>query len=350
VHRAGRPTRARAPSEPYRAMPEPGADVLVVSVAGTTGWRAAARELAASLSRAGTRVAVASTGPVRRVRTFALTDLLEAWAARRACLEGIAEHNPATLIYCSITAALLWPRPGAIWLDSLAVENRPGRHGVWQRTVEQRRLEQAPLVLAMSPLALEGSRVSPRAVEIVPVPVERSGPPPATRDLAAITYSSNPEKKRLDFVLDAWEQARRDEETLVVAGIEPRAPRPGVEFAGRLDPEAYRALLRRARVFVAAPVREDYGIAPLEALADGCMLVTTPSPGGYPALDLARALDPRLVSDDLAPAVRAALDDPLAGYAERAAEMLEPFSRAAVDRALAQDVLPRLLPAWGGPR
>jgi hypothetical protein len=326
-------------------MPEPGADVLVVSVDGTSGWRAAARELAASLSRVGTRVAVASTGPVPRVRTFALTDLVEARAARRACLEGIAEHNPATLIYCSITAALLWPRPGAIWLDSLAVENRPGHHGIWQRTVEQRRLEQAPLVLAMSPRALEGSRISPRVVEVVPVPVERSGPVPPSRDIAAITYSSNPRKKRLDFVLDSWEQARRGAETLVVAGVEPLAPRPGIEFAGRLDPPAYRVLLRRSRVFVAAPMREDYGIAPLEALADGCRLIGAPAPGPYPALQIARELDPRLVDDDLARAIRIGLDDPTPDYDERAAELLAPFSREAVDQAVGERVLPRLLSA-----
>ena len=58
---------------------------------------------------------------------------------------------------------------------------------------------------------------------------------------------------------------------------------------GALPSSEFRALLRRARVFVCAPVREDYGIAPLEALADGCMLVTTPATGGYPAFDLARA-------------------------------------------------------------
>jgi len=100
-------------------------------------------------------------------------------------------------------------------------------------------------------------------------------------------------------------------------------------------------------VFVTAPVREDYGIAPLEALADGCILVTTPARGGYPALELARALDSRLVSEDLAPALRLALDDPVPEYSERAAELLEPYSPAAVDRTLAQAVLPRLLTACG---
>ena len=126
-----------------------------------------------------------------------------------------------------------------------------------------------------------------------------------------LAYTGNPVKRRLDFILAAWQRARREGETLVVAGIErPDDPAAGVRYTGRLPPDEYRALQRRARVYVAAPLREDFGIAPLEALADGCMLVTTPSPGPYPALGLARRLDPRLVSDDLAPALRAALDDP----------------------------------------
>jgi hypothetical protein len=244
-----------------------------------------------------------------------------------------------------MTAALLWPRPGSIWLDAVAAENRPGRHGIWQRPVERRRLRQAPLVLAMSPRALQGRPDHAGPVVVIPVPVRSSGHD-GVRDIAALTYAGNPEKKRLDAVLAGWERARRDDETLVVAGIDGVAVPPGVELAGRMAPERYRELLRRARVFVAAPTREDYGIAPLEALADGCMLVTTAAPGGYPALDLARELDPRLVGDDLASALRAALDDPLPGYAERAAALLEPFSPGAVDRALAQDVLPRLLPGW----
>jgi glycosyltransferase involved in cell wall biosynthesis len=116
-----------------------------------------------------------------------------------------------------------------------------------------------------------------------------------------------------------------------------------------LAPSEYRAQLRRARVYVTAPRREDYGLAQLEALADGAQLVTTAAPGPYAALPLARALDPRLVVDDaddvaaLAGALRAALDDPLAGYAARAAALLEPFTPAAVDRVVADRLLPALL-------
>jgi glycosyltransferase involved in cell wall biosynthesis len=116
-----------------------------------------------------------------------------------------------------------------------------------------------------------------------------------------------------------------------------------VRVAGALAPEDFRALLRRARVFVCAPRREDYGLAQLEALADGCMLVTGAAPGPYPALALARELDSRLVGDDLAAALATALDDPRPGYAERAGDALEPFARSAVDRLVAERLLPSLL-------
>jgi hypothetical protein len=280
---------------------------------------------------------------VREVRTFALTDLVQARAARRAAERGIAEHDPRAIVYCSITASLLWPRPGAVWADTIAAENRPGRHGVWQRSLERRRLDQAPLLLGWSPRTFGPLAARPAAPAIVlPPPVQPSGPP-GERDIAAITYTGDPIKRPLAPVLAAWRQARREGETLVVAGPTELEPSPGIQPAGRLGPREYRALVRRSRVFLAAPRREDFGIAPLEALADGCLLVTTPSAGPYPARDMARQLDPRLVGEDLAPAIRAALDDPSPGYAERAAELLRPYSPAEVDRTVADQVLPRLL-------
>ena len=332
-------------------MPARPPDVLIVSVGATTGWRAAARELAGGMTRAGASVLTADTGPVGTVRTFMLTDLVEALAARRATVRALAEQDsgepPPAIVYCSMTAALLWPRPGTIWLDSLARENRPGRHGIWQRQLETRRLAAAPLVLTMAGNSLVPLPVAERPDPIVvPVAVDPSGPLDGARDIDVLAYTGDPVKRRLDFILEAWARARRDGETLVVAGIEREPAPPGVRFAGRLAPDAYRALVRRARIYVAAPRREDFGIAPLEALADGCQLVTTPAPGPYVALGLARRLDPRLVSEDLAPALRHALDDPRPDYAARAAELLAPFRRAAVDETIATRVLPRLLPRW----
>jgi glycosyltransferase involved in cell wall biosynthesis len=317
-------------------------DVLVVSIGATSGWRAADAQLAASLQRAGATVELVQAKPARRARTFALTDFVEARAARAAAERGLAAYEPRAVIYCSITAALLWPRPGAVWLDSIAAENRPGRHGIWQRTVERRRLEEAPLVLVFSPRSLEPlNGIQPETV-VVPAAVEGSSASDP-REIAAITYAGDPVKRRLDVVLHAWSRARRGDERLVVTGIDELRLPAGAELAGRLPPPEFHALLRRSKLFVAAPVREDFGIAALEALAAGCMLITTPSPGPYPARDLARKLDPRLVTDDLPSAIRMALDDPAPAYPERAAELLAPYRRDAVDRVVAEAVLPRLL-------
>jgi glycosyltransferase involved in cell wall biosynthesis len=324
-------------------------DVLLVSLGGTTGLREADAELAASLERAGASVEVAAARPVREWRTMAAIELAWALSARRAAS---AAGGARAVLYSSSTAALLAPRPGAIRFDAPAAGNRPGRHGVWQRPVERRRFREASLLVPWSEGGL-AEAPSPHAdAVVVPVPVEPSGVggDPIKRDIAAITYGAHPEKKGLDRVLAAWAAARREGEELVVAGLDAargerfaRAPLTGVRFAGALPRDEYRALLRRARVFVTAPRREDHGIAQLEALADGCALVTTPSPGPYAALPLARSLDPRLVTEDLATALRAALDDPAPGYAERAAEALRPYAHDEVDRLVADLLLPRLL-------
>jgi glycosyltransferase involved in cell wall biosynthesis len=323
------------------------ADILLVSLGSTAGLRAADAELGGALERAGASVAVVTARPQRDVRTLALTDLVWARAARLAARLGIEEHHPRAIVYCTVTAALLWPKPGAIRFDAAASGNRPGRHGIWQRPVERRRLREAPVLVPQAPGALDEAP-SPRApAVIVPIAVEPSGPPAPERDIAAITYAANPEKKGLDRVLAAWARARREGEELVVTGTD-RVPRAdGVRAAGSLAPDAYRALLRRARVFVTAPRREDYGVAQLEALADGCALVTTAAPGPYAALPIARDLDSRLVGDDLASALRAALDDPAAGYAERALEAIAPYRRAAVDATVRDELLPRLLGGAG---
>lgn len=324
-------------------------DVLLVGLGSTQGLRAAEDELAGSLRRAGATVAVARAARQRDVRTFALTDLGWARAARAAAQTALREHDPRAIVYASTTAALLWPRPGAIRFDAPAAGNRPGRHGAWQRPLERRRLRQAPLLVPQDAVALDEAGRPPTPAVVVPIPVEPSAPAVAgvARDLAAITYAANPSKKGLDRVLAAWSAARRPGEELVVAGVEGGPAADGVRYAGMLMPDAYRALLRRARVYVTAPRREDYGIAQLEALADGCRVVTTPAPGPYAALPLLRD-GLGWVADDagLPAALRAALDAPAdAGHARRALAALAPFRRDAVDRRVAQELLPRLLPA-----
>jgi glycosyltransferase involved in cell wall biosynthesis len=355
-------------------------DVLIVSLGSTGGLRAVDEELLASLRRAGARAAITRPSPPPPVRTMMLTDLRWARAARSAAQAAIARTGPRALIYSTTTAALLWPRPGAIRFDATAAANRPGRHGLWQRPLERRRLSEAPLLLPQSEGALcevpasVRRGLAPAGALVLPVPVEpsgeldlldgvavdprtpdlrarRTGAPRPVRDIAAITYAANPVKKGLTDVLAAWRQVREPGEELVVAGVsEGELARlglgslgEGVRVCGMLAAEDYRALLRRARVFVCAARREDHGIAQLEALADGCMLVSRASPGPYVALSIARELDGRLIDEDLGAALRTALDDPMPRYHERALRALAPLRRAAIDRQVAEELLPRLL-------
>jgi glycosyltransferase involved in cell wall biosynthesis len=335
-----------------------GADVLLVSLGSTAGLRRADDELADSLRRAGARVAIARPDPPAPAPTLMLTDLQWARAARQAAAEN--GSSARAVIYSSTTAALFWQRPGAIRFDAPAAGNRRGRHGLWQRPLERRRLSQAPLLLPWSDGGLrEAPQVSARGDRalVLPVPVEPSGPLDGERDVAALTYAANPHKKGFDRVLEAWRSLRAagnvaPDQELVVAGASlaqleraglARGGEPGVRVVGELAGDDFRALLRRSRVFVCAPRREDYGIVQLEALADGCQLVTTPAPGPYAALPIARELDARLVGDDLATALAAALRESRADYAGRARPALVPFTREAVDRLVADELLPRLL-------
>lgn len=335
----------------------PGAavDVLIVSLGSTAGLRAADEQLRASLTRAGATVALATAVPPRELRTLMLTDLGWARAARAGAAGALAAATPRAIIYSSTTAALLWPRPGAIRFDAPASGNRPGRHGLWQRPLERRRLGQAPLLLPWSTGGLAEAGVPTARALVVPVAVAPSGPLEAVRDIAAITYAANPAKKGLDLVLAAWRRARAradigelmiagaSAEELRRAGIEGALDGDGVRVVGALGREEYRALLRRSRLFVCAPRREDYGIAQLEALADGCRLLTTPAPGPYAALPIARELDPRLIDEDLDAPLAVALGEPDDGYAARAQLALAPFAPEALDRLVVGELLPRLL-------
>ena len=172
------------------------------------------------------------------------------------------------------------------------------------------------------------------------------------RDIAAITYAANPSKKGLDRVLSAWRRVRMPSEELVVAGVSAEQLQraglvvpgeEGVRVVGTLSASDYRALVRRARVFVCARAARTTASPSSRRSPTAACSSPLPAPGPYAALPIARALDPRLVGGGLEGALRAALDDPLADYAARAREALAPFTRQAVDRLVAEELLPRLL-------
>ena len=221
-------------SSSHQAQPEPAGrrhawrngqdrgDVLVVSVGATTGWRAAARELADGLQRAGAAVRIANARAAQRCgRSCSPTSCRRGQRAMRAGARSPSASRSA-IVYCSITAALLWPRPGAIWLDSLAAENRPGRHGIWQRVVERRRLAAATLVLTMADSSLDpiAGRAPARTRSSCPWPSVR---PAHRRPRATSTHSPTRATRRSAGSTSSstrGERARRDHETLVVAGID----------------------------------------------------------------------------------------------------------------------------------
>ncbi len=243
-------------------------EVLIVSLGSTQGLRVADEQLAGAIERAGASVAIARAKRARPMRTLMLTDLGWAHSARVAAQEALARLQPRAIIYSSATAALFWPRKGAIRFDAPSAGNRQGRHGLWQRPLERRRMGEAPLLLPWSEGAiaeLSDSGAAAQRALVLPVAVERSGPTSAERDIAAITYAANPQKKGLDRVLAAWravcgEDAGGPGELLVAGASEDDLRKAGlaaggarVRSVGPLPREEYRALLRRSRVFVVLP-------------------------------------------------------------------------------------------------
>ena len=344
----GAPTDGRRPG----AKAPGDGRVLIVSLGSTAGLRAADEELLDSLRRAGAAVEIVAPRRRRAVRTLALTDLVWALAARRARCRRIANASFARSSTPARPPPCSGPGRARSASTPLAAGNRRGRHGLWQRPRERRRLRSGATAAAVERgRPRRGARL-PRAPRhrslVLPVPSSPRVLPRASRDIAAFAYVANPPRRAsiassppglASPIRRATSTSRAPRPPSLRAGI--CLPAPGVRRAcSRYDD--YRALLRRARVFVCAPRREDYGIAQLEALADGCQLVTTPAPGPYVALPIARYLDPRLVGDDLAVALRTALDDPAPDHSARASVALAPFSRASVDRLVAE-MLPRLL-------
>jgi glycosyltransferase involved in cell wall biosynthesis len=339
----------------------PVADIALVSLGTTPGLVRSDEAFASLVRRAGASCELVPVriGASRKLRQgAALTDLVEAVAARRAAREARAR----AIVYSSITAALLQRPdvPYGIRFDAIAALNRPGAGGAWQRWRERGVLERAAILMPVSRGAAAAVDGAHRPTVAVPIPVDEIAGP-GERDIDAVAYAGDPRKRGLELLCAAWAETAPPGARLVIGGIDRErgmrwlrargVPEPaGVEWSGRVPHERWLELVRRARVFVGASRWEDFGIAQMEALAAGTPVATVPTPGSFEALPLIRQLAPELVAGELssaalARAIRAglALDaDERERYRRRALELLAPYREEAVARTVARDVLPAL--------
>jgi glycosyltransferase involved in cell wall biosynthesis len=343
-------------------------DLLLVSLGTTRGLRLADAQLVTMLREAGASVeAVATrigwTNALRRA--YPVNDLVEAVAARRALAAGMRAQRPRALVISTTTAAFLVGDPGvpfAVWLDSPARLNRPGVRNVPLHRLERRQLARARVLMPHSPGAVAALPPGAARSVMIPPPVPAAPPPSPGRERFAVGYTPDPKAKGLELLCAAWSQAALPDVRLLIAGIPPERARAflgrrgaalpaGAELVGMLAQPEFRDLLARAHAFVSAAAWEDFGVAPLEALDRGAVVVGAPGGGPFPALALARTLAPEFVARErtaasLADALRAAFaasPDSLATYREAARAELEPYRPEASVARIAAEVLPALL-------
>ena len=351
-------------------MPRP--DVLLVSLGTTLGWRRADALLLRQIEQAGATAAAVSVGigaTDRLRRGYPVNDLVEMYAARRAARTAVERHEPRGVIVSSTTAAMLMPSlpmPYAVRFDAPARLNRPGARNSLLHSLERRAMRRARLTV---PLSVAGAEALPDGAAppvIVSPPIDPSAAPeidaPPRDERLAVAYVPDPRAKGLDIVVAGWAAAALEGARLEVYGLDPALARShlgrtgvtqpeSVELRGTVPAATFRERLRSAHVFVHGARWEDWGQAPLEALADGALLATVPAGGPYEALRLARELDPALIAGsiepaELAKAIRAAFELPgssAEAYRERAAELLRPYRSDAVQETVATELLPALL-------
>jgi glycosyltransferase involved in cell wall biosynthesis len=354
-------------------------DILLLSLGTTRGLRVGDAQLAAMLEQAGASVALAGVriGAGDRLRRgYPVNDLVEAVAARRALASALARERPRAVIFSTTTASLLAEIPGGmrygIWLDSPARLNRPGRHNAVLHALERRAMAGAAVVMPWSaPALLELPPAVASAVVISP-PI-RLGPEPSfEREPLVVAYTPDPKAKDLELICRAWAAYLAGERNpdgpvvppgvrLAITGIEPGwagefLRRRGIArlperlgLSGTLSRTGFLDRLARTSVYLSGARWEDFGQAPLEALAAGAALVAAPGGGPFPALALATELEPSFVATDRSPAalaraLAAALSSrDLSGYRVAARAALTAYAESETVARLSDAVLPALL-------
>ncbi|HET9074642.1 MAG TPA: glycosyltransferase [Solirubrobacteraceae bacterium] len=353
-------------------------DVLVLSLGTTRGLQVADAQLVELIRRAGASVAATSVriGLGDRLRRgYPANDLVEALAARRALDGALARERPRAVIFSTTTASLLGGVPPeipvGIWLDSPACLNRPGRPNAVLHALERRAMARARVILPWSAPALEALPAGVGRALVVSPPIKLGPAPAPEREPVVVAYTPDPKAKDLELLCRSWEHyvalarepGSRTGARLRLTGIEPGWAReflrrrgittlpPCFELVGMLDRRGFRRELEHAAAFLSAARWEDFGQAPLEALAAGAALVCAPGGGPFPALALARQLEPRFVAatrspDLLARALALALDaGDLRAYRARARAAVADLTADAVLTRLRDEVLPLLLGA-----
>jgi glycosyltransferase involved in cell wall biosynthesis len=281
------------------------------------GWGRYARELLAALEleRDGIEVRAVhdgGPGPELVFEQLRLPRLL-----RRERVDAV--HVPNCFL------PLRRPCPGVVTVHDLAFEDHPddfSRRTGWKyRTFVPRAVRSAERVICDSSFTrdelCDRHGADPDRVRVIPLaPALGAGaaePPPGPYLLAVGDLRR---KKNLPTLLEAFERLRGEglEHRLVLAGPDAgegerlRAAGPPVELPGWLDDERLDALMRGADVLVHPSLHEGFGLVLLEAMARGTPVAASRA-GALPetAGDAAELFDP-LDPDDLAAAVRRALE------------------------------------------
>ena len=257
--------------------------------------------------------------------------------------------------------------PYAVRFDAPARLNRPGARNAFLHALERRAMRRArvtvPLSVAGAEALPDGRGAARWSSRLRSTPRSRTAPSPPSASGSPSPTSPTRRRRGSTWPSAGWAaRAQIEGARLEVYGLDPErarshlrrtgVPEPdSVELRGTVPAAEFRARLRRARVFVHGARWEDWGQAPLEALADGALLATVPAGGPYEALRVARRLEPSLVADAIEPealaaAIRAAFelpDERVRDYGERAAELLRPYRSDAVQETVERELLPALL-------
>jgi glycosyltransferase involved in cell wall biosynthesis len=345
-------------------------DLLQISLGTTHGLRVSDAWFATLAQRAGLSVETVAVrvGVMDRLRrAYPVNDLVEAAAARRATASAVRRVRPRAVVFSTTTTALMMPeldRPYAVRLDAPAVLNRPGARSAVLHVLERRSLSAARLVLPTSAAAQRALPAGSAASVVVPPPVVVPDiPSGAEREPLAVAYTPDPKAKGLDLLCLAWARAELPAGgRLEVFGIEPErarrhlrrtgVPEPrNVRWRGLAAASEFHATLSRCRMFVTSARWEDFGMAQLEALALGSLLVCTATDGPFEAGAIARELKPELVAADQSPdalsgsiSLAFGLDDrDVEDYRASARARVAGYRPPAVARTIAERVIPALL-------